>query len=398
MDRFQDSLPDVTARMKLASAAALSTRRAAPAVRREVGSELEFDEKDLFQPVRCSLDEILRPEGGTVTLLHSGRAAIRSALRAIASAAAGPLRFLLPSYLCAAVLKPFQDLSIGYDFYPVDDHLCADWEYVRRCVESGRYTGVIFLRYFGSTLPDAPPANLSAGRPDFFLIEDLAQAMLSPDAGGRGEYVVYSMRKFFGLPDGGAVVTRKGCPIARAAEATDGFFGFRLVAFRLRELYRTQGLGGKELYREAFREAEEVLNFSAVDASISPFSIRLIERQDMEAAGRRRRENFAYLHEHWPDQKEIVPLPLRWRPSDVPLGFPVVARNRDAVQKALIRRDIFPPIHWPLPEAVRAEDGFQAACELSGHMLTIPCDQRYVAEDMKRVVGAVREIVGRRGR
>jgi dTDP-4-amino-4,6-dideoxygalactose transaminase len=360
----------------------------------EVGSELEFDEKSIFEPVRCSWDQLIPHRARSLTLLHSGRAAIRSALRAIASAHSEPLSFLLPSYLCPAVVQPFQDLGVNYSFYPISNDLRTDWDEVRHFVDSGRYTGLLFIRYFGSTAYDAPPARLAPKGKTFYIIEDLAQAMLSPGAGGRGDYVTYSLRKIFGLPDGGAVVARDSSPLPTAAEYPDAFFGLRMRAFRLRHLYRSERLGTRETYLEAFRRAEASLDASSVDAPMSWFSQSLLMRNDPGRVRKIRQANFAYLREHWPEQPKVVPLPMEWRASDVPLGFPVIAQERDAFQKALIRRAIFPCIHWKLPDMVRADPRFGASVELSDRIMTIPCDQRYRTADMERVISAVEEVLG----
>jgi dTDP-4-amino-4,6-dideoxygalactose transaminase len=232
----------------------------------------------------------------------------------------------------------------------------------------------------------------------FYLIEDLAQAMLSPHAGNRGDYVTYSLRKFFGLPDGGAVVTRNGSPAPTVADCHDGFFGLRLLAFRLRHLFRSEGLGTKELYLEAFRRAENSLDSSSVDTPMSWLSQSLLMRQDPERVRKLRQVNFAYLREHWPQQEKVVPLPMEWRTSDVPLGFPVIVRERDGFQKALIPRGIFPPIHWCLPDGVRGDARFLPSLELSDRIMTIPCDQRYRVSDMERVIRAVRDVLGAKNR
>jgi hypothetical protein len=217
--------------------------------------------------------------------------------------------------------------------------------------------------------------------------------MLSPRSEPHGDYIVYSARKFFGLPDGGAVVAKRDCPIPRVSPGTDGFFGLRLLAFCMRNLYRVDELGDRETYLDAFRKAEEYLDASASAAPMSEFSLQLLQRQDLDHARNRRRENFAWLREHWPRQNNAVPLRLSWQASDVPLGFPVWARDRDAFRKALIQERIFPPVHWQLPEAVRADERFRAAKNLSEHIITIPCDQRYGIEEMKRIVSTVSQIL-----
>lgn len=370
-----------------------SARQTGSRLKREVGSELDIDLRSVFQSARNSLREIFPHGEASLSLWQSGRAAISAALRAILTVAPRPWRFLLPSYLCPAVLQPLQNLGVAYDFYPVTDRLSTDWDDVRRSTHSQHYTGLLFIPYFGATGYGAPLDDLFPDRENSFVIEDLAQAMLSPRAGHRGDYVIYSPRKFFGLPDGGALIAKNNAPAPSPPTPGDGFFGLRLLAFRLRELFRCENLRDRKTHLSAFKAANQYLDACTTAPAMSDCSVQLLERDDLQAARRRRCENFAFLREHWPRHKRVIPLELPWHPSDVPLGFPVWAAKRDAFKSALIQRGIFPPVHWNLPEAVRTDTRFRASRELSEHILTIPCDQRYGTKEMNVVIRAVREIV-----
>src|SRR6267142_3498902 len=215
MARLQNCFVDPAPRVKMAKRAALELRRRDVRWRQEVGSELDFDQRSIFWPRKCTLKEAFSNTNGSLTLLQSGRSAIRSVLSALVASTSEPLRFLLPSYLCPAVLQPFQDLKVPYDFYPVDDCLFPDWGQVSRYIDTRACTGLLFIRYFGAAQHGLPPASLFGRKGDFFVIDDLAQAMLSPRSEPHGDYIVYSARKFFGLPDGGAVVAKRDCPIPR---------------------------------------------------------------------------------------------------------------------------------------------------------------------------------------
>jgi hypothetical protein len=74
----------------------------------------------------------------------------------------------------------------------------------------------------------------------------------------------------------------------------------------------------------------------------------------------------------------------------VPLGFPVRLRNRDTVRQGMFKHDIYPPVHWPIKGKVPVE--FRASHRLARQVMTIPCDQRYSVEEMKRVAGVLRRL------
>jgi dTDP-4-amino-4,6-dideoxygalactose transaminase len=66
-----------------------------------------------------------------------------------------------------------------------------------------------------------------------------------------------------------------------------------------------------------------------------------------------------------------------------PLGFPVKCTERNKLKERLISQQIYPPIHWTLPQHIT--EHFPELQKLSSSILTIPCDQRYGLSDMKRI-------------
>ena len=50
----------------------------------------------------------------------------------------------------------------------------------------------------------------------------------------------------------------------------------------------------------------------------------------------------------------------------------------------LVRRRIFCPVHWPLPQEIE-EARFPEEHRLSAEMLGLPIDQRYEPADMQRL-------------
>jgi dTDP-4-amino-4,6-dideoxygalactose transaminase len=76
----------------------------------------------------------------------------------------------------------------------------------------------------------------------------------------------------------------------------------------------------------------------------------------------------------------------------VPLGFPIRVRPRDSIRTALFQQEIYPPVHWPLEACVPAS--FEASHHLADEIMTLPCDQRYDADDMRRIAAALREAYG----
>jgi hypothetical protein len=68
----------------------------------------------------------------------------------------------------------------------------------------------------------------------------------------------------------------------------------------------------------------------------------------------------------------------------VPLGFPVRVSRRDQLRQRLFEREIFPPLHWPVGRVVPRH--FHDSHTLEAMIMTLPCDQRYDASDMQRMI------------
>jgi hypothetical protein len=104
---------------------------------------------------------------------------------------------------------------------------------------------------------------------------------------------------------------------------------------------------------------------------------------DYRAIAEQRRKNYQVLLGLLGELALLAGLP----DGVVPLGFPIRVAERHRLRQRLFNERIFPPVHWPLPEAVAA--AFPASQELSAHILTLPCDQRYDAADMERMAALV---------
>ena len=78
-------------------------------------------------------------------------------------------------------------------------------------------------------------------------------------------------------------------------------------------------------------------------------------------------------------------------PEKSTLYFPVLVKNRDAVQKALAEKSVFCPVIWPVPE--QARNICSNSEYVADNMLAIPCDQRYGQDDMLKIVEIINMVI-----
>jgi dTDP-4-amino-4,6-dideoxygalactose transaminase len=300
----------------------------------------------------------------------------RSAIRLLV-AAVRPSSVWLPSYLCEALVRgvgPSQRIR----WYPMDGRLRPSklaWLSQVRPTDM-----VVAVDYFGFRAPiDMMEGARARGA---FVLEDASQALLTMGAGDGADAVVFSPRKFVGVPDGGILqldprIELTCGPLAAAPEVWGRVT--REAAMRRAEFDR--GADDRGWYG-LFGEAEATAPVGAY--SMSEMSRRLLATAiDYGEVGRARRANFRTLAGLLPEQALLPDL----HEGVVPLGFPIRIADRDRVRDALFAAEIYPPTHWPLEGVVPPT--FAASHELARSILTLPCDQRYGPVEMARMAEAV---------
>lgn len=359
------------------------------------GGEMELSPAVM---ARAAAAAPVRPPAGAISVC-TGRTGLRLAIRACPGQAPGA-PVLFPAYLCPSLLQAAREEGVPTAFYRLGENLTLDAGALLEAVALYRPRAVVIIDFFGFP-PEARTIAplLERCRQTCPVIEDAVQGswveLSPPAAGGLGDYVLTSFRKYLPLPDGGWLWARanRGLPEGLVPLA-DAFVQNRLAGkIRRSEVLRdTAGSGPEDAaYLELFARAERELDTAIPLAAMSEGSARLLAVQDLGAAGQRRRANFASLLAAFDTHPVLQSLarPLyRHLPAGVsPLAFPVrlnAPERRDAFRAALRGRDVFCPVHWSLPPELSAGQ-FPAAAALSQAILSIPLDQRYTPADMEEL-------------
>lgn len=304
---------------------------------------------------------VFLPQGAHCTA--NGRSALFILLKSL------PITTLwLPDYYCDSVLSSAELAGVKSSFYPLGpDLICEDLGWLD---DVGGGHLVMFIDYFGFRL------NLSVfgmvKDRGAMILEDASQALLTDGVGDGADFVVYSPRKFFGLPDGGILVDRQNkIELANNLEVIPDTWWNRAVSVLKMRADFDSGL--QIDWHTEFRKVEDTQPTGYF--AMSPTSERCLTKKiDLDETARIRRDNYGVLLDKLKNYALFTDLPA----GVVPVGFPLVAEDRDRVQRFLFDHRIFPPIHWKeMPES--------AAGGLATRELTLPCDQRYCEGDMVRV-------------
>ncbi|MEE2828986.1 MAG: hypothetical protein VX498_07350 [Myxococcota bacterium] len=289
-----------------------------------------------------------------------------------------PERVWLPSFLCESLIEPIASAGLDLCFYSVDSSLQVQVDPGLDALRSGDL--LVQIHYFGFPV-DRRLAALARER-GAHVVDDAAQALLSSQVGSDSDFVLTSPRKFVGVPDG-ATLTGPGCdqltfpplgdpPTAWAAAA--------LAASTERAAFDAGS--GDRAWFEQFQEVEKTQPTGAF--AMSALGSRLLDTSfDWGEIARKRRANYRQILSRLSDCALFPELP----DSVVPLGFPVRLAERDRVRADLMAAQIYPPVHWPVPDRVPSK--FAVSRQLAAEIMTLPCDQRYGADDMDRVVSVL---------
>jgi hypothetical protein len=273
-----------------------------------------------------------------------------------------PAHVWLPGYLCDVLLKPLDDRSIPYDFYPVDQRL------------EGRPTGglnsnelVLAIDYFG--IKSAFVAGL-AQEFGSALVVDASQAFYSRPPTGSAWFC--SPRKFFGLPDGGMLRMPADWPRARPDVVDDS-------SDRLRHLFLRLESGPEAAY-DAYRANEDVVA-DLPAAGMSELTRTMLTLADRNRAREIRTQNFREYHE---SLGATNTLPIDLAGVDGPYAYPYLHPNAPALRSEMLRQRIFVPTLWPNSTS----DG-RIDSELSQLILPLPLDQRVSSPQIRRVLEVI---------
>ena len=195
-------------------------------------------------------------------------------------------RIWLPSFICDTVLQPFEKASLVFNFYPVNSTLDADFSEVS--IAEG--DAVLLISYFGVPIDDSLYEWLK--EKGVCVIEDLSQAVYS-SPNKCADFSVYSLRKFFAVPDGGIVVSNGeeiNWPYTSSADRVDLLR--RIEAISDRSLFDA-GLSNSKAWVSGVQKSE-----AALVANLFPMSLftraQVAGSIDFENDRTQRIKNFDY--------------------------------------------------------------------------------------------------------
>jgi len=297
--------------------------------------------------------------------------------------------FLLPSYICPEVIETLTPI-VKVSFYQVKKDLTLDINAVEDCI-SPSTRALLLVHYFGFPHPQLHELARLCRDLGIMLIEDCVQAAFTKASGnplGRvGNAAFCSLRKFLPIPDGGWLTTHTPIPVhLKDSVEHSNYVRLREILIRMRGLFPRDAVNVPDIFfKQAFMYADQEGTRYPKPAPMAQLSFDLLRRFPLTKWVHIRRKNYDQLVKLLP--KSANPLFPRLPIGVVPLGLPVLVRHRDTVQRRLAAKRIYAPVHWRLSGVPRR---FEDAWKLSKQLLTLPIDQRYSKQEMRKIAEEVR--------
>lgn len=274
---------------------------------------------------------------------------------------------ILPSYLCPTILYPFKKLGIKFKFYRVNAKLEIDNGHLKEMV-TDNCKSIFFINYFGFPHRSETLNVLKQFKQKgIIIIEDASQSFFSNFKDIIGNYYFNSFRKF--LPLDGSVIISDDNINLYSFNSYRKYLTLKIAAQFLRYLNYQTGIDLSQLFKSLFKSSEGFY-YDRYPAYLHKYNQHLIEKFNFEELILKRREYFNHLITNFSKFSFVKELP----DNVVPLGYPIICRDRDAVRKNLINENVFCPVHWHLPDEVFVDE-FNESTDLSKMILTLPVSE-----------------------
>jgi len=296
----------------------------------------------------------------TALKYQSARAAFAALLQH-----ARPKEIWMPWYNCDTMLEAPEIAGIAVRRYGLDSDLYPKGV---DAFASGDY--LLYVNYFGvcGRQVDRVLRNFPRQR----VIIDHSQAFYAPPPDCLA--TLYSPRKFFGVPDGGYLVTHLEIRPPKERD-TQSFERLEPLAVRLSE--------GPEAGYAGIQKARLSLK-GQPPKIMSVLTEAMLQHIDYSAALKQRNKNFTKLHSAL-KSKNSFPIPANT--PDGPMCYPFFGEIPN-LHEWLIQHRVFVGHYWPgVRGPLDRDDDLER--RLAQECVPLPCDQRYGSAEMERVIGLV---------
>jgi hypothetical protein len=280
--------------------------------------------------------------------LNSGRNALKYILRAY-----NIKKIAVPSYTCAFVWDSVKNEGCELNFYQIDKNFMPTTEF-------SKDSFILYNNYFGISNYQVELLKQQYKN----LVIDNTQAFYSSQ---KGLASFYSLRKFFGVPDGGLAWCDK-----ELKEDFETSTSYHSCIHLLKSLDKGYDNGYINFMKNEFAIDDLPIQ------KMSNLTKVILRNIDYNKVKQIRLNNFNILHKTLEKTNELK---INLTNDDIPMVYPYLINN-EALRNDLIKNKIYLISCWPDIEKFASDD----VLYLKKYLLPLPIDQRYNENDMKRIL------------
>lgn len=347
----------------------------------EIGSEFWIEEGPVTN--RDNIPEWLL-KFRDLSLTSSGRGAISLMLEQISPRSK---TVLLPSYICESIILPFIERGYKCYFYDINLDLSPNIDSVNKYEDVGVF---LHMGYFGfQTNVNLEELIKNFKESGTIVVEDVTHTLFSDFKNYKGnDFYIGSIRKWLAIPSGGFLASQKRS-LPKPKNQHSKLTKLRLEALTKKGKYmKNQDDKLKKDFLYIFNEAEDVLDKDVKPYKIDDVSLEFINNLNIEELIYKRRKNFQALANGLKSIDYIKSVFGNLEKGVCPLFYPIyIKNNRNKIRNDLTKNKIYCPIHWPISKLMEGKSS-----EIYNSILSIPCDQRYEINDMRRIISILENI------
>lgn len=347
----------------------------------EIGGFFEFAEPDCHHDEKSVLDYLLDQNRSPGPVFYrDGRQAIKSVLLNIVDL--NKKICLLPSYLCISIKQPFEELGLNIRYYGHQSGL-------KPVINSQIKDMLIYIiDYFGvEAISNDEILGLTENN---IVILDVTHSIFDKKRlklKHENLYSIASLRKSFPIPDG-SIVYHSDSNL-EAIKVTPKGYEKMLEAMFQKKYYIYDHYADKKLkqyFLTLYRDYEDLKTNTIQLEGLPEISQHIMMHIAIDPIIGRRKSNLRYIYRNIDRRQILFELDQIQSPFCVPVIFDT-EHEREECKRKLIGNNVFPPVHWELPNDVPGSFAYEHL--LSRRILSIPIDQRYSEDQLCIIVNTL---------
>ncbi len=267
-------------------------------------------------------------------------------------------KIYMPYFLCECMSEVLDNYLIDYEYYHIDENFLP---VLNKKID--KEEAILIVNYLN--LISEEEFQSYQEKYSNIILDNTQAFYFKPITLNKNIDVIYTCRKWFGVPDGAYLYT--SLPLAEYKALLEDVSNERMSHF----LAKYEVPNGD--YYDEYSKIEKEYSSQGVK-KMSKLTANILGAIDYLECKKSRMRNYSVL------QNELGKInKLNLNISGVPYMYPLYLDKADELRRYLIKNRCFTPLLW---SNVVKNDEFAFECKLAKNIIYLHCDQRYNEDDM----------------